>query len=92
MPVLKKSMPPKQSRRKDLAINKEYEVKAKLMLRDAMVKQEISYDALAKRLDKIGVTISARGLENKISRGSFPASFMLQCLDVVDASIAIETS
>lgn len=79
----KPSAPPKAIPRKDLAINKTYEDKAKSLLRDAMNKEGIDYDGLAKRLNEIGVDISGRGLANKISRGGFPASFLLQCLDVI---------
>jgi len=89
MSVLEKtkpSAPPKAVPRKALAINVEYEDKAKTLLREAMTKEDLDYDGLAKRLNEIGVDITGRGLANKISRGGFPASFLLQCLDVIKAN------
>ena len=80
----KLSAPPKPTARKELAINAEYEAKAKDFLRDAMKESGVSINELHGRLVAMGVEISAGGLANKISRGGFSAMFMLQCIDALD--------
>lgn len=45
------------------------------------------YEALAAKLNAMGIEISARGLENKISRGGFSAAFLLQCATALGVSL-----
>lgn len=75
-----RSAPPVKTAKKQLEINVEYEEKAKDMIRGALKETGQDYEALASRLNGMGIEISARGLENKISRGGFSAAFLLQCL------------
>jgi hypothetical protein len=86
--VTKKRLPPKPEPRKATPINVEYEEKAKAMLRYAMAQKGVDLDELAKRLNKMGVEISAGGLANKISRGGFGGAFMLQCMEALDINLA----
>jgi hypothetical protein len=79
-----RSAPPPKTAKKKLEINQEYEEKAKKLVRDAA---GYNYEALAARLNAKGIEISARGLENKISRGGFSAAFLLQCLDALEAKL-----
>jgi hypothetical protein len=60
-----------------------YEKRAKTMLRDILVNQEVSYADLAIRLRRKGFAISDGGLENKIARGAFSMAFAIQCLDAL---------
>tara|TARA_R110000796_G_scaffold123164_3_gene237460 strand:+ start:525 stop:797 length:273 start_codon:yes stop_codon:yes gene_type:complete len=86
MPVKTKpkaSPPPKPEARKALPINAAYEDKAKDLLRSMIKETGNDYEALAVKLNFMGIEISARGLENKISRGGFSAAFYLQCLDAL---------
>ena len=88
MPVKSKpkaSPPPKPEARKALPINAEYENKAKTLLRSRLAETGSDYEMLALKLNSMGIEISARGLENKISRGGFSAAFLLQCLDALSA-------
>lgn len=78
-----RSAPPLKTAKKQLAVNVEYEEKAKDMIRAALHEAGQDYEALAARLNAMGIEISARGLENKISRGGFSAAFMLQCMEAV---------
>lgn len=55
----------------------------KRKLKSEMVKRGISNDELVQRLDRIGVEMSKSSLVNKISRGSFSAAFLIQCLYVI---------
>lgn len=56
---------------------------AKGLLKAELKKRGISYRELAERLTDAGIPDSERNLTNKISRGSFTAAFLLQCLRVI---------
>lgn len=64
-------------------IDKEYQDKAKGLLRAEIARRNLSYEDLAQKLAAIGVEDSARNLSNKIARGGFSAGFMLQCLEAM---------
>lgn len=82
-----KKAPPKPEARKALPINAEYEEKAKALLRYAMAQKGVGIEELATRLNDMGVEISAGGLANKISRGGFSSSFLLQCMEALEINI-----
>lgn len=48
-----------------------------------MTRKGISYADLVVALDRIGVKESEANLRNKVSRGSFTAAFLLQCLSAM---------
>ena len=57
---------------------------AKALLRGEMVKRKISYAELGRRLgENGGEKVSEANLRNKVSRGSFTAAFLLECLSVM---------
>lgn len=56
---------------------------AKGLLKAELKKRGISYRDLADRLTEAGIPENERNLTNKISRGSFTAAFLLQCLRVI---------
>jgi len=80
--TITKTAPPKRSAREEraLQIDREYQDRAKTALREAV---GTDYATLAAKLNEMGVDITARGVENKIARGTFSAAFMLQCLDAL---------
>tara|TARA_R110000796_G_scaffold64260_4_gene148920 strand:+ start:10095 stop:10358 length:264 start_codon:yes stop_codon:yes gene_type:complete len=84
MTLVKSSPPPKAQPRKDAPINAEYQEKAKALLRERI---DGDYSMLAEKLNAMGIEITPRGLENKISRGGFSAAFLLQCLDAIGESL-----
>ncbi|MBA3985847.1 MAG: hypothetical protein H0X63_04560 [Flavobacteriales bacterium] len=57
--------------------------KAKRILKSELVRRGISNNDLAKLLKEIGVQETKAGIDSKISRGSFSATFLLQCLTVI---------
>lgn len=57
--------------------------KVKRILKSELIKRGISNSDLAIMLNKIGVEETKAGIDSKISRGSFSASFLLQCLSVI---------
>ena len=83
-----RSFPPKPEARKDNPVNTQYEERAKALLRYAMSQKGIGYDDLATHLGKMGIQITARGLENKISRGGFSSAFLLQCMEAMGINLA----
>ena len=67
-------------------VTKEYEAKAKNLLKGELKRRGITYTQLAEKLREIGVQETDRNLNNKISRGGFTAAFMLQVMDAIEAS------
>jgi hypothetical protein len=61
-------------------MDRDWTAYTKGLLRGEMVRRQISYAGLVERLAAIGVKDSEPNLRNKISRGGFTASFMIQCL------------
>ncbi len=57
----------------------------KRLLRAEMVKRGLTYDGLADRLAELGVIESTVNLRNKVARGKFTATFLLQCLTAMGA-------
>lgn len=64
---------------------KEYQDRAKGILRGEIKRRNLNYDQLAEKLAAIGVTENARNLSNKIARGGFTAGFFIQCLIAIGA-------
>ncbi len=57
--------------------------KAKRLLKSELVKRGVSNTDLVLLLNKIGVEETKASIDSKISRGSFSATFLLQCLTVI---------
>jgi hypothetical protein len=68
---------------KDSPVTKEWETRAKNLLKGELKRKGVTYAQLAERLGEIGVSETERNLNNKISRGGFTAAFLLQCLSAV---------
>lgn len=59
---------------------KEYQDKAKGILRAELKRRDLNYVDLAERLTAMGTKESATNLSNKIARGGFTAGFFIQCM------------
>jgi len=57
--------------------------KAKRLLKSELVKRGVSSADLVRLLNEIGVEETKAGINSKISRGSFSAVFLFQCLTVI---------
>jgi|GEM_PF-464452 len=57
--------------------------KARTLLRVEQRRQNLTYADIAKRMQAIGVSETEVSVRNKISRGTFPATFMLQFMHVL---------
>lgn len=63
---------------------KTWEDRARLYLKAQIAKADITYEELAERLAARGVTDSAAGIGNKLSRGTFMASWFLAVVAVLE--------
>ena len=68
------------SAERDMPERTDWEAKARGIIRGEMARQGVTYAQLVERLAEIGVKGDERNLRNKVSRGKFTASFLLQCL------------
>lgn len=57
--------------------------KVKRLLKSELVRRGISNSDLANMLEQIGIVETKSSIDSKISRGTFSASFFLQCLTVI---------
>ena len=61
----------------------EWAENVKRLLRAEMTRRGVTYDALSERLASIGVNDTAVNLRNKVARGKFSATFLVQCLTAI---------
>jgi hypothetical protein len=64
--------------------NDEWQDRVKGLLKSELKKRNLSYRDLSEKLSAIGVHDSERNISNKLSRGSFTAVFLIQCLDAIE--------
>ena len=57
--------------------------KAKRLLKSELVRRGISTEELVGLLDNIGVEETKASIDSKISRGTFSAAFLIQCLNAM---------
>lgn len=65
----------------------DYEKQAKIIIKTAMVKQDIDYQALRDLLAKNDINITKVNLVNKINRGKFSFAFALCLFKVLNIKI-----
>jgi hypothetical protein len=64
---------------------------AKRLLKSELVRRGITNEGLVGLLDGIGVEETKASIDSKISRGTFSAAFLLQCLSAIGCkSLAAE--
>ena len=61
----------------------DWKKEVKGILKAEMVRKGVSQEELAEKLNAIGVEETKAGIANKISRGTFSAMFLIQCLKVL---------
>jgi len=64
----------------------DWKLKAKRILKSELIRKGISHEVLALRLNKLGIEETKSSIDSKISRGTFSAAFLLQCLYVLDCN------
>ncbi len=63
----------------------EWAEETKRLLRAEMTRRGLTYEELSERLAAIGVNDTAVNLRNKVARGRFSATFLVQCLTAMGA-------
>jgi hypothetical protein len=61
-----------------------WEDRARRFLKAELARAEIGYRELAERLGKQGLRETEASIANKISRGTFPATFLLASLKAIE--------
>jgi hypothetical protein len=61
--------------------------KAKRLLRAEMVKRGLSHDDLAERPHQMGIEETLVNIRNKVARGKFMASFLLECFEAMGVQV-----
>jgi Domain of unknown function (DUF6471) len=69
--------PPMAAKRKD------WQAHVKGILKAELKRRNLSYADLAEKLTVIGVKDSERNISNKISRGTFTAIWLVQCMEAI---------
>ena len=64
-----------------------WEERAKRFLKAELARADVTYRELAERLKKHGMQETEASVANKISRGSFPATFLLAALIAIGAEV-----
>ncbi|VAW16450.1 hypothetical protein MNBD_BACTEROID03-2441 [hydrothermal vent metagenome] len=57
--------------------------KVKRLLKSELIRRGVSNSDLVNMLEQIGIKETKSSIDSKISRGTFSASFFLQCLTVI---------
>lgn len=60
---------------------------SKGLLEAELVNRDISYQQLADQLAKIGVHETPVNLTNKVNRGKFSATFLIQSLEAIECKL-----
>lgn len=63
-----------------MVTDKDWQEKAKRLLKAQLAAQGISQKELSQRLGAMGIKESPANIANKLSRGGFSAAFLLQCM------------
>lgn len=61
----------------------EWERRVALILKAELKRKDVTYTQLVEKLSDIGVEEKEVNIRNKLSRGKFSASFMVQCFEAI---------
>jgi hypothetical protein len=71
----------------DVMPDKEWEDRAKGLLKGELKRRNMTYANLVSRLAEMGVKEDEHNLRNKVARGKFTAAFFLQCLSAIGVQV-----
>jgi hypothetical protein len=60
-----------------------WEQQAQRLLKAELKRKGVSYAQLSEKLAEIGVNEAEPNIRNKLARGKFAASFLLECLEAI---------
>lgn len=61
----------------------DWERRVQTLLKVELAKRNLTYKQLSEKLAEIGVQESEPNIRNKLSRGTFSAVFLVQCLEAI---------
>lgn len=61
----------------------DWEKKVQTLLKVELAKRSLTYKQLSEKLAQLGVVESEPNIRNKLSRGTFSAVFLVQCLEAI---------
>jgi hypothetical protein len=67
----------------EMATEDLWALKARRLLKSELKRREVSYPQLVERLQALGVEETNASIKNKVSRGTFTAAFLLQCMEAI---------
>ncbi|MFH6603272.1 DUF6471 domain-containing protein [Maribacter algicola] len=67
--------------------NVDWNEQSKRLLKSELVKRGISHEELAFLLNELGARETKASIDSKISRGTFSAAFLLQCLNALECEV-----
>jgi hypothetical protein len=70
-----------------MAAKPSWEDRARRFLKVELARADVGYRELAERLKKHGLQETEASIANKISRGTFPATFLLASLIAIEADM-----
>jgi Domain of unknown function (DUF6471) len=59
---------------------KDWQALVKGILKGELARRDLSYADLVEKLAEIGIKENRRNITNKVGRGNFSATFLMQCL------------
>ena len=65
----------------------DWEMKAANLLKAELKRKGVTYAQLIEKLAEIGVEEKEANLKNKLSRGTFTAAYLLQCLTAAGVTV-----
>lgn len=67
-------------------VDADWQDRTKGLLKAELKRRNVGYRELAEKLATLGIHETERNIANKISRGGFTATFMVQCLVAIGCS------
>jgi hypothetical protein len=63
--------------------SQEWQNRVRGLLKAELARRDVSYGDLVERLAQMGIKESEQNIANKLSRGTFTAAFLIQCLTAI---------
>lgn len=64
----------------------DWERRVQTLLKVELAKRNLTYKQLSEKLAEMGIAESEPNIRNKLSRGTFSAVFLIQCLSAIGAT------
>ena len=61
----------------------DWEKKVQTLMKVELAKRSLTYKQLSEKLAELGIVESEPNIRNKLSRGTFSAVFLIQCLEAI---------